>query len=71
VLEVLLAHSSPEPPPSLDPVALEAPEPLCALVARLLAKDPAARPHAAKGIVEDLRAFASPISPRRTVRRSV
>jgi serine/threonine-protein kinase len=58
VQEVLLAHASPAPPPALDPALVDAPEALCALVARLLAKDPAARPGAATDVADTLRAFA-------------
>jgi serine/threonine-protein kinase len=65
VQEVLLAHASPETPPALDPVGTGAPEPLCALVSRLLAKDPAARPGAAKEVAEALRAMALPLSSSR------
>jgi serine/threonine-protein kinase len=61
VQEVLLAHASPETPPVLDPVGVGAPEPLCALVSRLLAKDPAARPGEAKEVAEALRAMALPL----------
>jgi hypothetical protein len=57
VQEVLLAHSSPAPPPALDPAEVGAPEALCALVSRLLAKDPAARPGAAQEIAEALHEF--------------
>lgn len=56
--EVLLAHASPAPPPRLDPVSTGAPETLCALVARLLSKEPGARPGAAKEVAEALYAIA-------------
>jgi protein kinase-like protein len=62
---VLLAHTSPEPPPALDPAAIGSPEPLCALVSRLLAKDPAGRPGGAKEVAEALLAIAlTQASPR-------
>ena len=65
VREVLLAHASPAPPPALDPAGIGAPEELCALVSRLLAKDPEARPDAAKDVAEALRAIAAPLPLRR------
>ena len=64
VQEVLLAHASPGPPPALEAAGVEAPGELCALVAGLLAKDPAARPRAAGEVAEALRAFEAP-RPRR------
>jgi hypothetical protein len=58
VQEVLAGHASPEPPPALDPHGIGAPEALCALVSRLLAKDPAARPDSAKQVADALHAHA-------------
>jgi serine/threonine protein kinase len=59
VQEVLAGHASSEPPPALDAAGLGAPEKLCALVSRLLAKDPAARPGAANQVAEALHALAN------------
>jgi len=58
VQEVLAGHASSEPPPALDAAGLGAPEKLCALVSRLLAKDPAARPDSAKQVADALHAHA-------------
>jgi eukaryotic-like serine/threonine-protein kinase len=65
VQEVLLAHASPAPPPALDGARIGAPGELCALVSRLLAKDPAARPSAAKEVAEALHAIAVRLSSPR------
>jgi hypothetical protein len=65
VQEVLLAHASPAPPPAIDPARFGAPE-LCALVSRLLAKDPAARPGDANAVAEELRGFARSEEARRS-----
>jgi hypothetical protein len=70
VQEVLFAHASPAPPPALDPVEIGAPDVLCVLVSRLLAKDPAARPGAANEVAEALHAIAAPgPSPQVSVSR--
>jgi len=69
VREVLLAHASPAPPPALDPAGIGAPEELCALVSRLLAKDPELRPGAAKEVAEALHAIAVPLSSPRAASR--
>jgi hypothetical protein len=69
VQEVLFAHASPAPPPALDPAGIGAPEELCALVSRLLAKDPAARPGAASEVAEALHAIAPPLASPRTASR--
>ena len=66
VQEVLFAHASPSPPPALDPAGIGAPQELCALVANLLAKDPALRPGAAKEVAEALHAMARPLASPRT-----
>ncbi|HYV86727.1 MAG TPA: serine/threonine-protein kinase [Patescibacteria group bacterium] len=69
VREVLMAHASPAPPPALDPARIGAPEELCALVSRLLAKDPEERPGAAKEVAEALHAIAVPLSSPRAASR--
>jgi Protein kinase domain len=69
VQEVLLAHASPAPPPALDGARIGAPGELCALVSRLLAKDPAARPSAAKEVAEALHAIAAPLAWPRAASR--
>jgi tRNA A-37 threonylcarbamoyl transferase component Bud32 len=65
VQEVLLAHASPASSPALDPSEIDAPQELCALVSRLLAKNPAGRPGAAKEVAAALQSVAqAPLSQR-------
>jgi tRNA A-37 threonylcarbamoyl transferase component Bud32 len=66
VQEVLLAHASPAPPPTLEAAEVGAPAPVCALVSRLLAKEPSSRPGDANAVAEELRGFARSLEPRRS-----
>ena len=68
VQEVLLAHVSPAPPPTLESAGLRAPGDLGVLVSRLLAKDPAARPQSADEVAQALRALGRPDDSARTLR---
>ncbi len=56
--QVLLQHISSSPPPALDATLLGASKKLCALVSRLLAKNPAARPKTARDVATALRALS-------------
>ncbi|HET8947537.1 MAG TPA: serine/threonine-protein kinase [Candidatus Polarisedimenticolia bacterium] len=68
VQEVLLAHVSPAPPPTLESAGLQEPGDFGVLVSRLLAKDPAARPQSAQEAAEALRALARFEGPTPTLR---
>jgi hypothetical protein len=58
-MQIILAHMQEAPPP-LDSVRPEIPPDLAALVARMLAKDPAQRPQTPKEVAEALLPFTKP-----------
>src|SRR5207248_155930 len=63
----IIVAQAQEAPPPVESLRPDVPEPLAALVQRMLAKDPARRPQMPREVAEALVPFVKPARPRATV----